>query len=66
MLKRLGKNMKAYRKKRGLTQEEAAFRSRLGYKRWQRLESGRSNTTLLTLGKIAAVLRTDIQKLVSR
>ncbi len=63
--KRLGKNIKTQRKKIGLTQEEAAYRSKLGYKRWQCIEAGKANTTVSTLNRIASVLKVDIQKLLA-
>jgi transcriptional regulator with XRE-family HTH domain len=37
----------------GLTQEEAASRGGIDYKRWQQLEQGRVNATLRTLVRVA-------------
>ena len=62
-LKVLSRNIRAIRKERKMTQEEAAFRSGIGYKRWQALEAGRSNTTLFTLCRIASVLKVSIRRL---
>lgn len=42
-----------------LTQEDAADRARIDYKRWQALEKGRANPTLRTLIRIADALGTD-------
>lgn len=64
-LRRVAKNIRAIRTHRRMTQEEAAYRSGIGYKRWQDLEAGRSNTTLLTLTRIATILRVDVQKLLA-
>ena len=63
ILRRVGANARAIRATRGITQEEAGFRSGIGYKRWQEIEAGRTNTTLLTISRMAAVLRVDVQKL---
>jgi transcriptional regulator with XRE-family HTH domain len=63
LLRRLAVNIKTARKKRGLTQEEAAYRSGIGYKRWQNIESGRANTTVFTVGRIAKTLGVDIHAL---
>ena len=63
ILKRLAKNIRTGRIRVKMTQEEAAFRSAIGYKRWQDLEAGRANTTVATLTRIAAILRVDIRRL---
>jgi len=52
-----GTNLKAWRVRRGLTQEEAAHRCHGPYKRWQEMEAGRVKTTLTTLARIAHALR---------
>jgi len=44
----------------GLTQEEAADRAGIDYKRWQRLESGSVNATLRTLLRVADALDTSV------
>jgi transcriptional regulator with XRE-family HTH domain len=43
-----------------LTQEEAADRAGIDYKRWQRLESGTVNATLRTLLRVADALGTNV------
>jgi transcriptional regulator with XRE-family HTH domain len=58
-----GKNVKKWRNRRGLTQEEAANRCRVDYKRWQKIEQGRVNVTILLLGGIAAILRVRSDRL---
>ena len=53
----VGLHLRHWRRKRALTQEEAAGRSKLGVKRWQEYEAGRLNFTLTTLGRMAGALR---------
>lgn len=48
----------------GLSQEEAAARASIGYKRWQEVESGRVNMTIRTLARIAAALDVDFWTIV--
>jgi len=57
------RNVRRWRAQRGLTQEEAAARARIDYKRWQRIEAGQVNLTLKTLERIARTLRLDPLKL---
>jgi len=59
----VGKNVKALRVRRGLTQEEAAHRAKLDYKRWQRIEAGRVNVTLHTLVSVSAALAANPKQL---
>ena len=60
---RLARNMRDYRLRRKLTQEEAASKADIDYKRWQAIEAARANVTLKTLERIAEVLRVDPQTL---
>lgn len=55
----IGVRIRTARQKTGMTQEEAAAAAAIGYKRWQDLEAGRTNTTILTLIRIAAALGVD-------
>jgi len=64
ILARTGKRIKAARVARGITQEDAAHRSGIDYKRWQRIEAGKAYVTLLMLGRLAGVLRIRPGKLV--
>jgi transcriptional regulator with XRE-family HTH domain len=57
LLRLIGRNIKKYRGKRGLTQEEAANSSGIEYKRWQKLEAGSVNFTIYTLNRIATILK---------
>jgi transcriptional regulator with XRE-family HTH domain len=56
--------MRAARIAAGLTQEEAAARAAIAYKRWQDIEAGRANTTILTLNRVAAALGVDFWAIV--
>ena len=62
LLSVLRANMKALRRRRSLTQEEAAFRAGIDYKQWQRIEGGKVNITLATLCRVSSVLgiRSDV------
>lgn len=62
--KALGRRVRAARVEAGLTQEEAASRSKIDYKRWQRIESGDVNMTVRTLVRVASVLDTSFWNLV--
>jgi transcriptional regulator with XRE-family HTH domain len=58
ILRELGRRIRAARLAVALTQEEAAHRAGIDYKRWQRLESGAINATVGTLARVAKALRT--------
>jgi len=49
-----------------LTQESAADRAGIDYKRWQRLEQGNVNSTARTLLRVAEAVETDFFQLVGR
>ncbi len=53
VLKELGSRIQALRLAGGLTQEQAAARSRIDHKRWQKLEAGQANPTVRTLVRVA-------------
>lgn len=61
--KKLGKNIKSFRLKKGLTQEEAAELYDCSLRGWQRFERG-VNTEVASLVRIAKVLRVKVSKLV--
>jgi DNA-binding XRE family transcriptional regulator len=44
----------------GLTQEEAAGRADIDYKRWQRIEQGVANPTVATLARIASAMKAKL------
>jgi transcriptional regulator with XRE-family HTH domain len=64
-LKAVGQSVRAARLRAGLTQEKAAASAGIGYKRYQRIESGGANITLLTLHRLARALDTDLRGLLS-
>jgi DNA-binding XRE family transcriptional regulator len=59
----LGLRIRAARTSAGLTQEAAASRAGIDYKRYQRLETGRVNATIRTLHRVAVALDTDFWSL---
>ncbi len=65
--KSLSSNLKKYRAKLKLTQEEAAEKADLSLNYWQRLEmtSQVNLPTLVTLGKIAKVLNCKLTDLLA-
>ena len=52
----MGSNVKAYRKKRHLTQKELAVKCEMGEASISKIESGKMNISVLTLKKIAVAL----------
>ena len=49
-----------------MTQEAAAARSGIDYKRYQRLEAGGVNATMRTLLRVAEALGTDVWGMIGR
>jgi transcriptional regulator with XRE-family HTH domain len=64
-LREIGRRIRLARESVGLTQEEAAGRSRIDYKRWQRIELGSVNVTVRTLLRVAATLDKTIWELLA-
>ena len=67
-VERLTNNIKAYRKKQGLTQTDLASRAGLNIRQIQKIESGESkieNITLKTMQAIAQALYAKIDDLIS-
>ena len=60
VLREAGRRIATAREGLGLTQEEAADRAGIDYKRWQRLEGGNVNATLRTLLRVADALDTNV------
>lgn len=60
VLREAGKKIAAARESVGLTQEQAAHKARIDYKRWQRLEGGSVNATLRTLYRVADALEVNV------
>lgn len=63
VLREAGDQIRRAREGAKLTQEEAADRARIDYKRWQALEKGRANPTLRTLIRVAEALEVDFWSL---
>ncbi len=59
LLKELAGRIKRQRLAAGLTQEAAAARAGIDYKRYQRLEAGGVNATMRTLLRVAEALGAD-------
>ncbi len=55
----VGRRVRRAREAAKLTQEAAAHRAGIDYKRWQRIEQGTVNLTLRTLVRVAAALDMD-------
>lgn len=63
--KNLGQKIRKLRKDRGLTQEELAFQSRIDYSYLNQIENGKRNPTIEIIVKIARVLKTSSENLLS-
>ncbi len=64
ILKDVGARIRAVRRERGLTQEQAAGRIGIEVRRYQRIEAGEINVTLRTLWTIATALGVSIGRLI--
>jgi transcriptional regulator with XRE-family HTH domain len=62
----IGARIRAARLAAGLSQETAAERSGVGYKRWQEIEGGAANPTIRTLDRIATTLGVEIWNIVRK
>jgi len=65
VLRELGTRVRAARVRAGLTQEDAAARSGIDYKRWQRIEQGGVNASVRTLTRVAYACGVTFFELVS-
>lgn len=63
--RRVGSNVRALRRRLGLTQEQVAERTRIGWRRVQAIEGGAANVTLRTLDRLAAALEVDVAALLA-
>lgn len=66
LLKELAGRIKRQRLASGLTQEAAAARAGIDYKRYQRLEAGGVNATMRTLLRVAEALGADVWGMIGR
>lgn len=62
-MKRLGTRVRALRRARDLTQEQAAEIAKLDEKHWQDIEGARTNPTVATLVGIARALKVTLSEL---
>jgi transcriptional regulator with XRE-family HTH domain len=62
----LGKNIRKYRQRRKLTQEQLAFESRLDLTYVGRIERGKRNPSLLVIAQIAEALQVSLPKLLKK
>lgn len=65
LLTRMGKNLRAIREDRGLTQEQLAEIVDLDVRYYQRVETGHVNLTLGLLAKIAGRLKVEAASLIA-
>ena len=63
LLLEIGVRVRAARRAAALTQEGAASRAGIDYKRWQRIEQGQVNATARTLLRVAEAVNTDFWRL---
>ncbi|MGC9151664.1 MAG: helix-turn-helix domain-containing protein [Microbacter sp.] len=61
-LKEVGKNIRRIRKKQGLTMEAVANDSEIEYRQLGRIERGEGNSTIITLQRLAEVMKVDIHQ----
>lgn len=63
---RVGLNLQALRRERGLSQEEAAHRADVHQTYLSGVERGRRNPSLLVLDRLAKALDVDVEDLLKR
>jgi transcriptional regulator with XRE-family HTH domain len=64
--RRVGLNVQALRRGKGLSQEELAHRAQIHQTYLSGVEGGKRNPSLMVLARIAAALEADVQDLVRR
>ena len=63
---RVGLNLQALRKAKGLSQEELAYRADIHQTYLSGVERGRRNPSVLVLARIAAAMEEDLEALTKR
>lgn len=58
-LKKLGNQVRLFRKAKGLTMEDLAYKAEIEYRQLGRIERGEVNTTVISLKKLADALQID-------
>lgn len=61
-LKDFGMNLRRIRKEKGLSMESVANEAEIEYRQLGRIERGEVNTTIISLLRIAEVLKVDLSK----
>jgi transcriptional regulator with XRE-family HTH domain len=61
-LKRVGANIRRIRNEKGLSMEVLAHETEIEYRQIGRIERGEINTTIISLVRIAEVLKVDISQ----
>ena len=62
-LKEFGKNLRRIRKGKGFTMESVANEAEIEYRQLGRIERGEINTTIISLLRIANVLKIEVKEL---
>ena len=60
-LKKFGNNLRRIRKEKGLTMEAVANEAEIEYRQLGRIERGEINTTIISLLRIADILKIEIK-----
>jgi transcriptional regulator with XRE-family HTH domain len=63
---RVAENVRALREARGWTQAQAAEQAELGLRVWQAVEGGETNTTMMTISRVASGLEVDVTEIFAR
>lgn len=64
ILKSIGAKIKSSRLKKGIRQNEVAYRCNFDKSSYSNIEAGKRNITLITLFKIAHALEVDVSQLI--
>jgi len=64
--KRIGLNIAALRKAKGLTQEELGHRAKIHQTYLSNVEQGRRNPSLVVLDRLAKALKVELEEIVRR
>jgi transcriptional regulator with XRE-family HTH domain len=62
-LKQFGNNLRSIRKAKGLSMESVANEAEIEYRQLGRIERGEVNTTIISLLRIAEILKVDMKTL---
>ena len=62
-LKKLGNNLRRIRKVKGISMETVANEAEIEYRQLGRIERGEVNTTIISLLRIAEILKVDMKTL---